>query len=269
VPIPAGTFIMGSPDDEKDRDPDEPAHEVTLSTYYIAATPVTVRDFSAFVVATRYLTEAQQTGEGVGWNNESGTWEHGFYTWSMPGWKQRLEDPVVCLSWEDAQVFCRWLCELEDNRERVYRLPTEAEWEYACRAGTTTPFFFGADLLREQANYDTRYPYTDGRRGARGVGRTTPVGSYPANAFGLFDLHGNAWEWCHDWYAYGSYQEGSTHDPQGVEEGMGRVLRGGSWCNPARDCRSALRRCGHAYSSRYQDGNTGFRLALSRPAEGP
>jgi uncharacterized protein (TIGR02996 family) len=264
VPIPAGTFRMGSPDDEKDCDPDEPAHEVTLPAYYIGATPVTVQQFRAFVNDRKY--ETYETAPfGTGWNQEIEGWGLGTYDWSWPGWKQTDNEPVVCLSCDNAVAFCAWLTDQERDSGRVYRLPTEAEWEYACRAWTTTPFFFGEDLLPDQANYDTMQPYRQRRR-RPGKGKTTPVGSYPANAFGLYDMHGNVWEWCSDWYDYAYYHEASAHDnPQGPPFGNGRVLRGGSWYNAARDCRSALRRCGDHSLSRYQDGNTGFRLALSMP----
>jgi uncharacterized protein (TIGR02996 family) len=259
VPIPAGTFLMGSPDDEKDRDPDEPAHKVKLTApFYIGATPVTAGEFRAFVWETKYVTLAEQE-LGTGWNPTSGTWDRGAYHWRHPGWKQQADEPVVCLAWEDAVAFCAWLSE-KDGRD--YRLPTEAEWEYACRSWTTTPFFFGEDLLPEQANHNALWPYRE-RVGAPGPGRTTIVGSYPANDFGLYDMHGNVWEWCHDWYGESWYGTRARRDPHGPDQGNGRVLRGGSWYNPARDCRSALRRCGHPFFSRYNDGNTGFRLALS------
>ncbi len=264
VPIPPGTFVMGSPEDEKHRDPDELAHEVTLRRgYYLGAHPVTVGEFAAFVRDTRYETEAEQTS-GVGWVRESGTWERGPFNWRTPGWWQSQDDPVVCLSWADALAYCRWLSSLEGEEGRTYRLPTEAEWEYACRAGTTTPFYFGDDLLPGQACYNLALPYS-GRKGRPSNEKTVPVGSYPANAFGLWDMHGNAWEWCHDWYDPGYYEGGAMTDPTGPEIGFGRVLRGGSWCNEASDCRSALRRCGNPRYSRYRDGNTGFRLALSLP----
>jgi uncharacterized protein (TIGR02996 family) len=262
VPIPAGTFTMGSPEEEEHRDPDEPAHEVTLTRpYYLGARPLTLGEYRAFVGATNHVTVAEQEGFGMGWSRRRRTWEQGAYNWRSPGWKQKDDEPVVCLAWDDSGAFCAWLGKI-DGRE--YRLPSEAEWEHACRAGTTTPFFFGEDLLPGQANYNTRYPYSGGN-GERGVGRTTTVGRYPPNAYGLYDLHGNVWEWCSDWYGSDYYDDGRKRDPDGPDNGFGRVLRGGSWCNPARDCRSALRRCGHPVFSRYHDGNTGFRLALSMP----
>jgi formylglycine-generating enzyme required for sulfatase activity len=259
VPIPAGTFTMGSPEDEPRRDPDETAHEVELTkAFYLGATPVTVREYRTFVTASGYQTLAER-GAGMGWNAEARAWEMGAgYSWRSPGWEQADDEPVVCLASEDAVAFCEWLA--EDGQP--YRLPTEAEWEYACRAWTTRAFCFGPTLGADQANYDHRHPL-GGESRAEGPGRTTPVGKYPANAFGLYDVHGNVWEWCNDFYDFAYYNESPRSDPRGPTDGSGRVLRGGAWCTPAWDCRAALRRCGHPFFSRYQDGATGFRLALS------
>lgn len=257
VPIPAGRFRMGSPDNEPDRDPDEAQHSVNLTRpFYLAATPVTVGQFRAFAEATAYQSVAEHTF-GVGWQPGEQTWQRGTgYNWRNPGWHQPRTHPVVNLQWDDVFAFCTWLGQ-RDGRE--YRLPTEAEWEYACRAGTTTTFSCGESLSTKEANYDGRTQ--DGQ--GDWVGATTAVGAYPANAFGLFDLHGNVWEWCSDWYDVYYYERGRKSNPPGPRNGFGRVLRGGSWCNPSRDCRSALRRCGNPMLSRYHDGNTGFRLALS------
>ncbi len=263
VPIPAGDFVMGSPEDEPFRDPDERAHPVTLTRpFYLGAGPVTVREFAQFIKDTGYWTAAESAA-GIGWDAASGQWTRGPYSWKRPGWEQGGDEPAVCLAWDDAVAYCRWLS-ARDGRE--YRLPTEAEWEYACRAGTTTPFSSGADLAPTQANYDHRYPYEWGRTGGVGPGRTTPAGRYPANAWGLYDMHGNAWEWCADWYDMTHYDTTRRRrDPAGGARGFARVLRGGAWCVGARDCRSALRRCGDVSASRYNDGATGFRVALTMP----
>jgi len=148
--------------------------------------------------------------------------------------------PVEQVSWEDAVEFCRRLSALlpEQSSGRVYRLPTEAEWEYACRAGTTTPFHFGSELNGGEANCDGNHPYGTGTKG-RYLARPTTVGSYGANSFGLCDMHGNVWEWCLDWY--GDYAVTSVDDPQGPTAGSYRVLRGGSWYSYSIGCRSALR----------------------------
>ncbi len=163
---PPGTFLMGSPPSEPQRWDDEQQHRVTLSKgFWLGVTPV---------------TQAQ-------WQAVMG---------SNPSHFQGDDRPVEEVSWDDCQEFCKRLAERDGQR---YRLPTEAEWEYACRAGTTTPFHFGATLSTEQANYDGNYTYGEGKKGKYRE-ETTPVGSFPANAWGLHDMHGNVWEWCQDWY---------------------------------------------------------------------
>ena len=147
--------------------------------------------------------------------------------------------PVVGIDWNQASEFCRWL---------GGRLPTEAEWEYACRAGTTTEYAFGPVLSHEQANFGMK------------VGRTTPVDQYPANAWGLHDMHGNVCEWCADWYGKKYYESSPALDPQGPARGVGRVLRGGCWGYPAVRCRSACR-VGRRPGVRLPDG--GFRVVLA------
>ena len=131
--------------------------------------------------------------------------------------------PVENVSWDECVAFCEALGKKDG---KPYRLPTEAEWEYACRAGTTTPFHFGGTITVNQANYDGNYTYGNGKKGVYRQ-KTTPVGSFPANAWGLFDMHGNVWEWCADWY--GPYPEEELKDPQGFVGGDRRVCRGGSW----------------------------------------
>jgi formylglycine-generating enzyme required for sulfatase activity len=163
VLIPAGKFMMGSPESEKDRRPNEEQHEVEIKQpFFLGIHEVRVRDFRAFVEDAGYQTEAEKA--------------HSKNSWQKPAIAQTEDHPVVLVSWNDAQAFCAWLTKKEGKK---YRLPTEAEWEYACRAGTKTPYYTGEDEagLREAANL--RY-YT-----------TTPVGQFKANAFGLFDMHGN------------------------------------------------------------------------------
>jgi formylglycine-generating enzyme required for sulfatase activity len=144
--------------------------------------------------------------------------------------------PVETVSWDDCQEFVE---ELGRKTGKRFVLPTEAEWEHAARAGTTTPFHFGETISTDQANYDGNSAYG---KGSKGVYRktTTPVGSFPPNAWGLFDMHGNVWEWCEDWY--GPYASGDIKDPQGGRKGTARVLRGGSWIGGPLMCRSAFRR---------------------------
>jgi formylglycine-generating enzyme required for sulfatase activity len=143
--------------------------------------------------------------------------------------------PVDSVSWDDCQRFCEKLSKLTGKR---FRLPTEAEWEYACRAGTPTPFSFGKAISPKWANYNGNFAYHHGRKGKYRE-QTSDVGSFPANLWGLADMHGNVWEWCADWH--GPYPPVEVQDPQGADRGRGRVLRGGSWRNAPKACRSACR----------------------------
>jgi len=129
--------------------------------------------------------------------------------------------PVETVSWDACQDFVK---KLRDKDRKAYRLPTEAEWEYACRAGTTTPFCFGDTIFTDQANYDGNKTYGNGEKGVFRQ-KTTPVGSFPANAWGLHDMAGNVWQWCQDWH--GAYPQNDVVDPQGSNAGPYRVLRGG------------------------------------------
>jgi formylglycine-generating enzyme required for sulfatase activity len=146
--------------------------------------------------------------------------------------------PVENVSWDDCQDFIK---KLREKDKKPYRLPTEAEWEYACRAGTKTPFHFGETISTEQANYNGEAVYGDGKKGVYRK-KTTPVSSFPPNAWGLYDMHGNVWQWCQD--KYGEYPQNSVVDPQGAENGVLRMVRGGSWVSTSFPaiCRSASRR---------------------------
>jgi formylglycine-generating enzyme required for sulfatase activity len=163
--------------------------------------------------------------------------------------------PVEQVSWEDTQAFISKLNQQEGTGK--YRLPTEAEWEYACRAGTDGPFYFGKCLSTDQANYNGNYPLEGCSKGEF-RDKTTPVGSFDANNYGLYDMHGNVREWCQDWF--GNYPTSAVTDPTGPENGADRVLRGGGWIFNAWYCRSAFR-------DRSRPGNrddyTGFRLVFS------
>ena len=200
--IPPGNFMMGSPKDEKERRADETQHKVTLTKgFYMGV----------------YTVTQEQWQEVMGKNPSH--------------FKGEKNLPVDSVSWNDCQEFIK---KLREKDKKPYRLPSEAEWEFACRAGTTTPFHFGETISTDQANYN-------GEIGKNGVFRqkTTPVGSFPANAFGLHDMHGNVWQWCQDWY--GEYPQKDVVDPQGPEKGQIRVLRGGSWFDFPEICRSACR----------------------------
>ena len=149
--------------------------------------------------------------------------------------------------------FCRRLSAQEGVQ---YSLPTEAQWEYACRAGTTTPFHFGSQLNGMEANCDGNYPYGTGTKGPY-LQHPTTVGSYGSNGFGLFDMHGNVWEWCQDWHEQNYYRNSPTEDPTGPQTGSVRVLRGGSWVDDGSYCRSASRYCN---DPAYRRPDIGFRL---------
>lgn len=190
--------------------------------------------------------------------------------------KSMEKHPIVTVSWDGSVAFANYLnkrknlepCyDVDNNRNcdisaKGFRLPTEAEWEYACRAGTRTPFNTGDNLTTEQANYYGNFPYKNYPEG-KYVGTTTPVGAYPPNAWGLSDMHGNVWEWCMDWYSGTYYEEcekqGVVEDPQGPETGSSRVFRGGSWGSYAQYCRSAVRDDYHPGSSSF---SVGFRLVF-------
>ena len=205
--IPSGNFLMGSPKEEKERNTDEFQHKVTLT--------------KGFYMGVHLVTQEQ-------WQAVMGT--------NPSKYKGEKNLPVDSVSWDDSQEFIK---KLRDKDKKAYRLPTEAEWEYSCRAGTKTPFHFGETISTDQANYDGRLTYGNGKKGVNRE-KTTPVDNFPANAFGLHDMHGNVMQWCQDWYRAG-YPEKDVVDPQGPEKGELRVLRGGSWLVAPRRCRSAFR----------------------------
>jgi formylglycine-generating enzyme len=166
------------------------------------------------------------------------------------------QNPVDQISWNDAQAFIARLNSLIPGLE--IRLPTEAQWEYACRAGTATPFSFGENITPAQVNYDGNYPYAGGETGLYRE-KTVPVKSLPPNPWGLYEMHGNVWEWCADWF--GDYPAESVVDPDGPPSGTGRVLRGGSWSFNGRHVRSAYRSGNGPDFSR---NDFGFRLSLGQ-----
>jgi formylglycine-generating enzyme required for sulfatase activity len=214
---------MGSPSYETNRESNEgPQHSVSLSGFKMSKYEVTFAQYDAFCGAT-----GRQKPSDNGWG--------------------RGNRPVINVDWNDATAFAQWMgC----------RLPTEAEWEYACRAGTTSPFNTGSCLSSSQANYDGNYPYSTCGKGTY-LQKTMSVGSYAPNAWGLHDMHGNAWEWCSDWY--GDYSSNAQTNPKGPSSGSYRVLRGGSWYYNGGDCRSAYRN--DAVPSHRFNG-IGFRLVV-------
>ncbi len=229
VHISAGSFMMGSPESEQGRYDNETQHHVTLTKdYWLGRCPVTQEQYQAI-------------------------------TRKNPSSFKGATRPVEGVSWNDAKDCCDLLNKALRAKlpsGYVFDLPTEAQWEYACRAGTTTPFSFGSTLNGDKANCDGNYPYGMKQKG-KYLQCTSKIGSYGANPWGVYDMHGNVWEWCKDWY--GAYLIDAVCDPKGASSGSGRVIRGGAWNYDAWCCRSARR-----YSSipAYRGDDDGFRVAL-------
>jgi formylglycine-generating enzyme required for sulfatase activity len=240
--VKGGTFTMGSPAGEPERGTDETRHRVTVGDFYIAQSEVTQQEWTTFMA-----------------NNPS---------------EFKGDDlPVEQVTWFDAIRFCNARSAMEglapayaingetatwNKNANGYRLPTEAEWEYASRAGTTTPFNTGNNITDREANCYNHYGYNNnssGRVTGGSRGRTMPVNSYVANNWGLFDMHGNVWEWCWDWY--GEYGAAAQTDPQGAASGTLRVNRGGGWNDFPKHVRSAYRAATPPGSGSF---NLGFRL---------
>jgi formylglycine-generating enzyme required for sulfatase activity len=228
VSIEPGSFMMGGPEapaGEWQAD-ERPEHEVTITRgFHLGRTEVTRRQFAAFVGATGFRTDAERDGRASGWVEDRWAPVAGL-SWRQPMFEQADDHPVVCITWNDAQAFCTWL---SLKSSRTVRLPTEAEWEYACRAGTKTRWSFGDDASLLEAHAWAR---------ANSGMQTRPVGRKRPNAWGLFDMHGNMWEWCEDWA--GPYPERAV-DPAGPSSGERKILRGGGWDSPAEACRSSYR----------------------------
>ncbi|MCI5162651.1 MAG: formylglycine-generating enzyme family protein [Candidatus Electrothrix sp. AX5] len=227
--IEPGIFMMGSPVDEPERYDDEILHQVTLTEgFWLGATTVT----QALWQAVMQENPSHFKGD------------------------ERLVEQV---SWEDAQKFIEQLNTAIPGLELI--LPTEAQWEYACRAGTSTPFFFGEKISTEQVNYDGNYPYADGEKGEYRE-ETVEVKALLCNQWGLYQMHGNVREWCQDWF--GDYPSESVINPKGPATGRNRVCRGGSWRRNGGYCRSAYR---PGREPDHRDYWLGFRLARGRTSQ--
>ncbi|MFM7514770.1 MAG: formylglycine-generating enzyme family protein [Cyanobium sp.] len=239
--IPPGRFWMGSPAEEAERSEDEgPQHLVQLQGFFLAQTPITQLQW-------RSVAE---------WRPLKGEEPWGLELNPEPSRFKGDQRPVETVSWHEAMEFCR---RLSQRTGRRYTLPSEAQWEYACRAGTTTPFHFGETISSELANYDGAEIYGDGPKGEF-RNQTTDVGIFPANAWGLHDMHGNVWEWCEDHWNpnyEGAPEDGRSWLDESAKKNEFRLLRGGSWYNLPRDCRSAFRSDFHPVN-RY--GSFGFRV---------
>jgi sulfatase modifying factor 1 len=225
IDIPEGNFTMGDSEINKGMNSNEAPHKVKLSSFKMSKFEVTFEQYDLFCEATGRSKPGDQ-----GWGRD--------------------KRPVISVSWYDAAAFAEWL---------GYRLPTDAEWEYACRAGTTTTFNTGNNLLTSQSNYNGNHPYNNNAKGEN-RGKTLPAGSFPANTWGLYDMHGNVWEWCSDWYF--AYSKEPQNNPKGPLTGLFRVCRGGGYTSRANECQSAFR-------NPINPGNkfiyVGFRLVADKP----
>jgi formylglycine-generating enzyme required for sulfatase activity/outer membrane protein assembly factor BamB len=249
--IPAGEFLMGSGDSEAGaRDDERPRHRVRITRpFYLGVHEVTQDEYTRVMGSNPSFFAPTGPGQGKVAGLNTGRF------------------PVEQVRWPDAVEFCRRLSELPEEKKagRAYRLPTEAEWEYACRSGTATAFAFGNSLSSRQANFNGLFPFGDAPRGPF-LARTSEGGSYRPNAWGLYDMHGNVWEWCSDWFGKDYYKESPRDDPTGPARGSVRVIRGGEWYGDGRDCRSAFR---------YADLPTGIfyvlglRVAMTPPGQAP
>jgi formylglycine-generating enzyme required for sulfatase activity len=243
VLVPPGKFVMGSPATEAEREAGEDQHEVAITRpFYLGAHTVTQGQF-AKVMGKNPSFFQPRNGGGP-------------------------DHPAEQVRWREAREFCTKLSALPEEKRagRTYRLPSEAEWEYACRAGTTTPFNVGDTLSSKQANFNGNFPYGGAEKGPF-LRRTAKVGSYPPNAWGLYDMHGNVYEWCNDWYDPDYYKKSPKENPKGPEKGVVPtgfrsdffvVVRGGCWLDEGRACRSG-RRFRLQQSEPYRW--TGFRVA--------
>ncbi|WP_445635245.1 SUMF1/EgtB/PvdO family nonheme iron enzyme [Nostoc sp. DSM 114161] len=232
VSIPSGTFMMGSPSTEQGRRDDEtPQHQVTVPSFFIGKYQITQAQYQAIM------------GINPSYFRTNGA-----------------NRPVESVSWNDAVEFCQ---KLSQKTRRTYRLPSEAQWEYACRAGTTTPFYFGETITTDLVNYNGNYTYASAPKGQYRH-QTTPVGSFPPNAFGLYDMHGLVWEWCQD-NRHHNYQGAPTDGSAWLQTGLfsnllsDRVMRGGSWGFLPEGCRSANRKSDGA---NLRFNSIGFRVVL-------
>jgi formylglycine-generating enzyme required for sulfatase activity len=236
VSIPGGTYLMGTPDSDSEYPDEHPQHEVSVPQFYLGQTEVTQAQWRAVSKLPKVRLDLNP----------------------QPSEFKGDDLPVENISWDEANEFC---ARLSQKAGRNYRLPSEAEWEYAARAGTKTAFAFGDSISTDLANFDGTAPYKSSRRGTD-RGKTIPVGSLKiANAFGLYDMHGNVWEWCFAKY-HDNYRDAPADGSSWTGGGdMGRrVVRGGSWSNLAVDCRSANR---YSYAQSGKHNDIGVRIAMS------
>jgi len=276
VSIPSEEFFMGAEEDREDTlsqypycnpkwlDVESPRHRVRITkAFYLGQYEVTLGEFLQFYHDAKYQLDCELDGKpNWGYENDKFIESTRFRPWDPRAWKAENDQPVVYVSWNDAVAFCKWLSKKEG---KTYRLPTEAEWEYACRAGSSSRYSFGNDpeeLIRfangpdancktifpnatkvtfdksgEGIDENSPFPFLLGNDGYAWI---SPVGKFHPNNFGLYDMHGNVWEWCSDWYGKDYYANSPVDDPQGPSDGSSRVLRGGGFGGTP-----VLLRCAH------------------------
>ncbi|MFK7735727.1 MAG: formylglycine-generating enzyme family protein [Pirellulaceae bacterium] len=264
LPIQGGTFTMGSQEEEDDRgDSEGPQHEVSVSPFWMSKTEISWDVYDVWAtdidITRREIMGLPSSPRDVFADKYQLSQPTKPYT-DMTFGMGKSGYPAICMTQHAARTFCNWL---STKTGRYYRLPTEAEWEYACRAGTTTPFYFGKTLTDEIANYDASVIYADGPQGKESK-TTTPVDHFGiANAFGLSDMHGNVWEWCQDHW-HDNYEKAPKDGSAWLtdNEEANRVYRGGSWATDPRNCRSAYRGSG---TPDFRYFIIGFRLCCSAP----
>ena len=287
VEVPAGEFLMGAEEDPVETlkafpdgstwlDAEFPRHKVKITKpFLIGQHEVTLNQFLIFYHDAKYKVDAEKDGEpSWGFDKELRLIESNrFRPWDPIAWKIDMNHPVIYVSWNDAVEFCDWLTRKEG---KIYRLPTEAEWEYACRAGSEQRYSFGdapEELVRYANSADSSrlnvfYPNASDPKlrskflaGNDTYVWTAPVGKFLPNRFGLHDMHGNAWEWCSDWYDESFYAESPLEDPEGPRHGVARVLRGGAFYDSPFHLRCARRQSAEPSSRDY--GNS-FRVVCER-----
>ena len=284
VEIPAGEFLMGAEEtatpilkkfpycDRSWLECELPQHRVRITkAFYLGQYEVTLNQFMKFYKDANYKLEAELDDKPSWGYDKNGTMMESdrFRPWEPIAWKIDQNSPVIYVTWNDAVAFCEWLSEKEG---KTYRLPTEAEWEYACRAGTVSRYSFGDEpdqLFRfanvaDSSRLNALYPKSPTKKqrtlfllGSDGFVWTAPVGKFQPNGFGLYDMHGNAWEWCSDWYDENYYGRSTTDDPQGPLKGTTRVLRGGGFSDAPFHLRSARR---HSDLPTSHDYGNSFRI---------
>ncbi|GCL39379.1 serine/threonine protein kinase [Sphaerospermopsis reniformis] len=256
VEIPGGTFLMGSPESEEGRDSDEsPQHQVTVPSFFMGKYPVTQEQYQAIMGNNPSYFKGNRSTSLTNRGSTSLTNRGSTSLTNRGSTSLTNKRPVENVNWNDAVKFCQ---RLSQKTGKNYTLPSEAQWEYACRAGTTTPFYFGESITPDLVNYDGNYPYGSAPKGIYRQ-QTTDVGTFPPNAFGLYDMHGNVWEWClDDWVD--NYNNAPIDSSAVTSQTLRKVMRGGAWVSNPSLCRSAFRK---DLNLDNRNDFPGFRLVVS------